>query len=131
MELNEILKNARKASGKRQQEAAFKVGVSRGALAQWEKGTTLPRTERLKNLCTFYGIDFGAAMQGDLKWTDAAPSVEKVNEVAGSAGDIIKAVAGFLRAKFGFEPTADQTVKWMVKELGLEDQIFVPPGRIL
>ncbi|SNY95534.1 LexA family protein [Halomonas sp. hl-4] len=46
---------ARKEAGLTQQELATKLGLSRPAVAQWEKGRTSPSAENLRNVATATG----------------------------------------------------------------------------
>lgn len=50
------LKMFRKQNGYTQEEIAEKLGVSRQAVAKWEKGETLPDIERCIKLADLYGI---------------------------------------------------------------------------
>ncbi|MBQ8515686.1 MAG: helix-turn-helix domain-containing protein [Ruminococcus sp.] len=50
------LKMFRKQSGYTQEEIAEKLGVSRQAVAKWEKGDTLPDIESCIKLADLYGI---------------------------------------------------------------------------
>lgn len=44
------IRKARKAVGIKQGELARLVGVTSGAVSQWEKGRTLPGAEKLKRI---------------------------------------------------------------------------------
>lgn len=50
------LKIYRKQSGLTQEEIAAKLGVSRQAVAKWERGETLPDIESCLKLADLYGI---------------------------------------------------------------------------
>jgi transcriptional regulator with XRE-family HTH domain len=51
-----IIKQARKAAGLSQERLAEMVGVSQGAVAQWEAGITHPSYKVLKPLTAALGI---------------------------------------------------------------------------
>lgn len=44
------IREARKALGIKQGEFARMLGVTNGAVSQWEKGRTLPSTDKLKQI---------------------------------------------------------------------------------
>lgn len=46
---------ARKQAGKTQAETAKHLGVTTGAVSQWEKGMTKPSVSRLASLAAYYG----------------------------------------------------------------------------
>ena len=49
------LKKLREESGLSQESVATYVGVGRSAVAMWETGKTMPRTETLPKLATLFG----------------------------------------------------------------------------
>lgn len=49
------LAEVRKAAGLSQVEAARRLGVTQGALSQWESGTSLPRADKLPEIARLYG----------------------------------------------------------------------------
>lgn len=63
MKLNEKIKNARKAAGLTQQQAADKVGIAKEVYQMYEYGTRNPRLEKLKAIADACGVSleyFGA-----------------------------------------------------------------------
>jgi transcriptional regulator with XRE-family HTH domain len=48
--MREKIREARKAAGITQTELAAKLGVTSGAVSQWEKGLTRPEIGKLKQL---------------------------------------------------------------------------------
>jgi transcriptional regulator with XRE-family HTH domain len=56
MTLGEKLKELRKETNISQEELAEKVGVSRQAVAKWERDNGLPDTENLKSIATLFNI---------------------------------------------------------------------------
>ena len=52
----EIIRNARKAAGLSQAQLAATLGVSQGAVAQWENGITHPSYGVLKPLADTLGL---------------------------------------------------------------------------
>lgn len=46
---------ARKQAGKTQEETAKHLGITTGAVSQWETGTTKPSIARLASLAAYYG----------------------------------------------------------------------------
>lgn len=51
------LKEARELRGKSQDEVGKAAGVSRAAVAQWEKGTTAPTADKLEPICELLDAD--------------------------------------------------------------------------
>ena len=60
LQFGEEIKNRRKKLGLSQKELASLCGKQRTAVAQWERGVTIPDTASLKPLCD--------ALQCDLPW---------------------------------------------------------------
>ena len=54
--LKENISMLRSVNGYSQEEVAEKIGVSRQAYAQWEKGETVPDVERCQKLAELYGV---------------------------------------------------------------------------
>lgn len=50
------LKDARLFSGKTQEEAAAELGVTIGAISQWEHGLSRPRWAMVKKVAKCYGV---------------------------------------------------------------------------
>lgn len=71
MTLGEKLQALRKARGLSQEQLALELNVSRQAVSKWELGESVPDLDKLRALCTFFGVT------GDyLIWDEqtAAPS---------------------------------------------------------
>ena len=54
--LSKRLLDLRKSRGYSQAQVAMKLGISQGAISQWEHGTTVPAAEQLLSLADIYGI---------------------------------------------------------------------------
>ena len=52
------LKAARVNTGLSQKEAAKKLKVSNKTLSNWEKGTTMPRPNKIDAICELYGVSY-------------------------------------------------------------------------
>ena len=50
------LKAARINAGFTQEQVKEKTGIARSTLTNWESGRTLPRSDKLKQICKLYGI---------------------------------------------------------------------------
>jgi len=56
MKLNEKIVYCRKRAGLSQEALAEKIGVSRQAVSKWETGDAEPEINKLKMLCTAFGV---------------------------------------------------------------------------
>ena len=54
--LSQRLLDLRKSRGYSQAQVAMKLGISQGAISQWEHGITVPAAEQLLSLADIYGI---------------------------------------------------------------------------
>lgn len=63
--LAKALQQARKAARLTQAEVATRVGVTKGAVSQWEAGLSTPTDENTRGLAALYGIPAGALRFGD------------------------------------------------------------------
>jgi transcriptional regulator with XRE-family HTH domain len=52
----ELLRGVREASGKTQEDVAWKLGVSSAGYRKWEYGQSKPRTENLIKLAGFFDV---------------------------------------------------------------------------
>ena len=56
METKDIILDLRSKKGLSQEELAEKIFVTRQAVSRWENGETIPNTETLKLLSTFFDV---------------------------------------------------------------------------
>ncbi len=63
MSLSQKIKAHRQAAGLTQEQVAEAVGVSRQAVAKWERGLSAPSTENLVKLCEAFGIGLDELVQ--------------------------------------------------------------------
>ncbi len=118
------VKKARLRAKKSQQEVADHTGVTRGAVAQWEAGITRPRPEKLEQLKNFVGLDVTKVMKTIFQSRpgDHAPLVREL----ASAAQILQAVNSLAEQRIGIKISPAQTLQWLVKEAGLDAEIFGP-----
>ena len=64
MDIHQNLKTLRQASGLTQQQAADRVGLTRQAISNYERGRTRPDVELLARLAEAYGADLPAVLYG-------------------------------------------------------------------
>lgn len=62
--LGNALRSARVSKGITQQQIADRLGITRAAITQWEKGVTEPSLENLMKACNMLGLDVAAATSG-------------------------------------------------------------------
>ena len=55
-EISERLYDLRKAHNYSQQQLAMKLGLTQGAISQWEKGLTIPAADQIISLAKVYGM---------------------------------------------------------------------------
>lgn len=68
--LAKALRAARKAAGLTQADVAARVGVTKGAVSQWEAGLSVPNDENTRSLAALYGVPAGALRFGDSTGVD-------------------------------------------------------------
>lgn len=56
MKLCEKLYELRRAAGLSQEELAERLNVSRQAVSKWENGDSAPDLDRLRAICTYFGV---------------------------------------------------------------------------
>lgn len=56
MEIGDLIRTERTRRGWNQRLLAKSLGVTPGAVAQWELGSTRPKLARLIDICTLFGI---------------------------------------------------------------------------
>lgn len=92
MSIGRIIKAARKQLGMTEQSFGDAVGVTRGAVQQWEKGTTAPARKHQQRVADFIGISVGELMSGQAaKYPEpareAAAACEPYPRYTPNAGD--------------------------------------------
>ena len=65
MGLNDKLYKLRKEKGLTQSDLADKLGVSRQSVSNWEVGSVVPSTKRLKDLSHLYGVPLNYLLDED------------------------------------------------------------------
>lgn len=93
--LSENIYALRRKSGLSQEALAEKIGVSRQSISKWETGAATPELEKLKALCSCFGVTLdeligdGAPVDGDSR-PDKAPEAGR----PGGALGIVLCVGG-------------------------------------
>lgn len=64
--LGDVIRDARKARGLKQQEIAAAFNITRPAVGQWESGKAAPSRDKMAELADLLRIDLAAAMRGEL-----------------------------------------------------------------
>jgi transcriptional regulator with XRE-family HTH domain len=115
------IRAARKKQDKTQQEVADALGLARVSILQWEKDITNPAIPNLRKLCDYLHVDVEAILNG------GAPSSEDADASTASYSaapigllEIVRAVVG---AELGFEPTAEQALRWLTKKAGVDGAV--------
>ncbi|RQX27037.1 XRE family transcriptional regulator [Staphylococcus warneri] len=79
--VGERIKNIRLQSGKTQEAFGNLFSASKGNVAMWEKGKSLPNSERLKEISNFGNITVNQLLYGDFLIQLENIAKEKVNEI--------------------------------------------------
>ena len=79
--VGERIKNIRLQSGKTQEAFGNIFSASKGNVAMWEKGKSLPNAERLKEISNFGNITVNQLLYGDFLIQLENIAKEKVNEI--------------------------------------------------
>lgn len=88
MELHDRLHELRKKNGYTQAELAEKLGVSRQSISNWELGTIVPSTSRLKKISELYSVPLETLLRDDVsgeqkKDDENATHIESVSSESG------------------------------------------------
>jgi transcriptional regulator with XRE-family HTH domain len=62
MPLNDKIKAARLDAQKTQEQVASHIGVTKGAVSQWETGETVPDLEYFREFCLYTGVSADALL---------------------------------------------------------------------
>lgn len=79
--VGERIKNIRLQSGKTQEAFGNLFSASKGNVAMWEKGKSLPNAERLKEISNFGNITVNQLLYGDFLIQLEGIAKDKVNEI--------------------------------------------------
>lgn len=88
MELHDRLHELRKKNGYTQAELAEKLGVSRQSISNWELGTIVPSTSRLKKISGLYSVPLETLLRDDVsgeqkKDDENATNIESASSESG------------------------------------------------
>ena len=88
MELHDRLHELRKKNGYTQAELAEKLGVSRQSISNWELGTIVPSTSRLKKISELYSVPLETLLRDDVsgeqkKDDENATNIESASSESG------------------------------------------------
>ena len=88
MELHDRLHELRKKNGYTQAELAEKLGASRQSISNWELGTIVPSTSRLKKISELYSVPLETLLRDDVsgeqkKDDENATNIESASSESG------------------------------------------------
>ena len=88
MELHDRLHELRKKNGYTQAELAENLGVSRQSISNWELGTIVPSTSRLKKISELYSVPLETLLRDDVsgeqkKDDENATNIESASSESG------------------------------------------------
>ena len=87
METKDVILELRTKRGLSQDELAGKVFVTRQAVSRWETGETVPNTETLKLLSTFFGVSINTLLGSPRKLICQCCGMPLADETIGRNGD--------------------------------------------
>ena len=80
MSLGSSLAQARRKSGRTQEEAAEKLGVSRKTISKWELDETLPDINQSKKLAVFYHLTLDQLIGFDVEAAELEQVIENTSQ---------------------------------------------------
>lgn len=80
MSLGSSLAQARRKSGRTQEEAAEKLGVSRQTISKWELDETLPDINQSKMLAVFYHLTLDQLIDFDVEAAELEQVIENTSQ---------------------------------------------------
>ncbi len=80
MSLGSSLAQARRKSGRTQEEAAEKLGVSRQTISKWELDETLPDINQSKKLAVFYRLTLDQLISFDVEAAELEQVIENTSQ---------------------------------------------------
>lgn len=80
MSLGSSLAQARRKSGRTQEEAAEKLGVSRQTISKWELDETLPDINQSKKLAVFYHLTLDQLISFDVEAAELEQVIENTSQ---------------------------------------------------
>jgi transcriptional regulator with XRE-family HTH domain len=116
-EIGHALQKARIALGLSQADVADKLGVSRAAVGQWERGDTAPSTGRLLAVCRLLGLDVSEITKREVYFSHTPPgAIGNEREIVG----IHDARREAFDANYGKEGDAEDDYRNLIPVFGLE-----------
>lgn len=85
MSIHKLIRDGRKRLGLTEEQFALKVGVSRGAVQQWEKAVTAPKRGNQKAVADLLGISVAELMSTE---PDSDNEAHQNHDKNGSRGDV-------------------------------------------
>ena len=97
MKLSDKLYLLRKKSGLSQEQLAEQLNVSRQAISKWESGVSVPESEKLIVISTYFNVSVDYLIKDDVETSDAIQLSTNVNKT-----DIIVKYVGLGLCILGF-----------------------------
>lgn len=97
MKLSEKLYSLRKKSGLSQEQLAEQLNVSRQAISKWESGVSVPESEKLIVISTYFNVSVDYLIKDDVETADSIQPTGSVNKA-----DIIVKYVGLGLCILGF-----------------------------
>ena len=117
MKLSEKLYSLRKKSGLSQEQLAEQLNVSRQAISKWESGVSVPESEKLIVISTYFNVSVDYLIKDDVETTDSIQPTSSANKA-----DIIVKYVGLGLCILGFL----FLIAWgivMISKSGMSDNI--------
>ena len=117
MKLSEKLYSLRKKSGLSQEQLAEQLNVSRQAISKWESGVSVPESEKLIVISTYYNVSVDYLIKDDVETSDSIQPTRSTNKA-----DIIVKYVGLGLCTLGFL----FLIAWgivMISNSGMSDNI--------
>ena len=97
MKLSEKLYSLRKKSGLSQEQLAERLDVSRQAVSKWESGVSVPESEKLVVISSYFNVSVDYLLKDEIDYPDTneLTSSQKKNEISRYVG-LGLCILGFL-----------------------------------
>jgi transcriptional regulator with XRE-family HTH domain len=131
--LGKTIRAARQFRKLTQGDIAGLLGITRGAVAQYESNTITPSIPTLRRLCEHLRIGLGDALNGVVTPLDGIGMWlhETAFDDDPEAAALFDRIAGLVEKEVLFRPSATQTLTWLARKAGIAEEVLTGQGNPL